>query len=442
MKRCFLNNEKRIMTMDKININQMKHKLEKAGLYPLKKQAETSVHVLEERLNKLLPIAMNEAGVDCWIVLSREYCEDPVFRSLVAWDMPNARRMNALIFLKEGKDRLRRFGIGGLSPASQPFYEQVSFEYGSEFKALVDLLVKYRPKRIAVNRSGNLAMADGLTSWLDDALCEYFPSDLKQSLCSAEDVVVGYMQRVTDLEQELIRTIVDVTHNIINMAFCKKAIVPGKTTTTDLEWLMRDAIADMEAFFWFGPDIDLQRRGSDVSRMFNEIIEKGDLLHCDVGFRPALLYLHSDVQRLCYVLKDGEKEAPEGIEQVLRTGNRFQDIVMSFIMEDRSGNDVFLRSIQQAKNENIVPMLYTHPLGTYGHGAGPVFGQYGQQEIIPGRGEYKIRNNTCYALELNILTPVPEWEDQPVFAYLEEDIFFRDGVAGYLSGRQTELLLA
>lgn len=425
--------------MKKPTINQMKHKLEKAGLYPLKKQAETSVRVLEKRLNTLLPIAMNEADIDCWIVISREYCEDPVFRSLVAWDMPSARRMNALIFLKEGKYSVRRFGIGGLSAVTQPFYEQVPFEYGSELQALMNLLEQHQPKRIAVNISENLAMADGLTSWLNQALCEHLLPG--QCLCSAEEMVVGYMQRLTDFEQELLRTVVDVTHDIIDMAFSNEAIVPSKTTTTDLEWLMRDTIADLDAFFWFGPDIDLQRRGSNVSRMFNEVIEKGDLLHCDVGFRPAFLYLHSDVQRLCYVLRDGEEEAPEGVRQVLHIGNRFQDIVMSHISENCTGNDVFLRSIHQAKEEDIVPMLYTHPLGTYGHGAGPVFGQYGQQEPIPGRGEYKVRNSTCYALELNILAPIPEWDDQHVFAYLEEDILFRNGVASYLSGRQTELLL-
>lgn len=421
-------------------IDHMKCKLEKAGLYPLKKQAETSVRVLGERLNTLLPIAMNEADVDCWIILSREYCEDPVFRSLVAWDMPNARRTTALIFLREGNDRVLRFGIGGLSPATQPFYEQIPSEYGFEFQAIAHFLEQHRPKRIAVNRSENLAMADGLTSWLNHALCEHLSPDMEKDLYRAEDVIVGYMQRVTDLEQELMRTIVDVTHDIVDMAFSNEAIVPGKTTTTDLEWMMRDAIAKLDAFFWFGPDIDLQRRGSNVSRMFNEIIEKGDLLHCDVGFRPSLMYLHSDVQRLCYVLHEGEEEVPEGIKQVLCTGNRFQDIVMSLIAENRTGNDVFLSSIRQAKEENIVPMLYTHPLGTYGHGAGPVFGQYGQQMAITGRGEYKVRNNTCYALELNILTPVPEWDNQHVFAYLEEDILFREGVASYLSGRQTELI--
>ncbi len=421
-------------------VKAMKEKMKSAGLYLLKDQAQTAQKVLEERLTKLVPLAMEEAHVDCWVNVSREYCEDPVFRSLVSWDMPNAHRLNIILFIQKEGENLRRYAIGGFSELSLAFYESLNQKGKSEWDILGDILKKENPSSIAINKSSVLAIADGLTATMETELTRTLPQVLQSRLCSSENVVVSYMQLVTDFERKLMETIVEVTHDMIDYAFSKEAISVGQTTTTDLEWLIRDMMGQLETDFWFGPDIDLQRQGSSVSRMFHETIEYGDLLHCDIGFKPKFINLHSDVQRLAYVLKENEENPPEGIVKVLKAGNTFQEIVMEAMEEGKTGNRIFLEALEKAKKLGLKPMLYTHPLGTYGHGAGPVFGQYGKQEAIPGRGDFIVRNNTCYALELNCLTSVPEWDGQEVFAYLEDDICFNKE-AFFLSGRQTTLLL-
>ena len=85
-------------------------------------------------------------------------------------------------------------------------------------------------------------------------------------------------------------------------------------------------------------------------------------------------------------------------------------------------------------------MLYTHPLGTFGHGAGPSIGQYGNQGFLAGHGERPVEDKTCYALELNVYDDVKLWDGQEVFMYLEEDIY-KDGAVEYLDGHQERLLL-
>ena len=90
-------------------IEKMKQKLEEAGLYPLQKQAELSTRILEERLETVLPWAMEESGMDFWMVLSRENCEDPIIHTLFTWDMPEARRISVLLFHRNGEGKFGKW---------------------------------------------------------------------------------------------------------------------------------------------------------------------------------------------------------------------------------------------------------------------------------------------------------------------------------------------
>jgi hypothetical protein len=173
--------------------------------------------------------------------------------------------------------------------------------------------------------------------------------------------------------------------------------------------------------------------------MSESVIQYGELLHCDIGITGKYIRLHTDMQWIAYVRKPGEEHAPKGIATLLSSCNRFQDIVMSNFEARLTGNELFSNAIEQAKKEGLKPMLYTHPLGTFGHGAGPLIGLYDAQGFIKVRGERPVENNTCYALELNISGNLPEWDKQEVFIYLEEDIYF-DKNAAFINGRETELM--
>lgn len=184
-------------------------------------------------------------------------------------------------------------------------------------------------------------------------------------------------------------------------------------------------ISDMGLDAWFSPDVDVQRKGSAIQRMSGVVIEKGDLIHTDMGL--TYLGLNTDSQRLAYVLRDGETEIPAGILAGFAKANRFQDIVRENFVEGRSGNEIFFAAMEQGKQEGLRPMLYTHPIGFYGHGAGPIIGLYSNQGFVPGRGELLLHPDTCYALELNVTESVPEWDGQDVCYMLEETIAYTGG---------------
>ena len=82
-------------------ISKLKDRLAADGAYPIKEQAMLSTQILKDKLELVLPWAMETSGFDFWIVLSRENNEDPIHRTLVTWDMPEARRVSILAFHRD-----------------------------------------------------------------------------------------------------------------------------------------------------------------------------------------------------------------------------------------------------------------------------------------------------------------------------------------------------
>ena len=422
-------------------MKNMKQKLEVAGLYPLKKQAELSTCILKERLEVILPWAMEESGMDMWIVLSRENCEDPIIHTLFTWDMPEARRISILMFHRNQKTgMIRKMAVGMHSAEMSHIYENVQEKDEDVWQTVGRVVAETDPEKIAVNRSYIYGFCDGLSSTLLEGLKTAVGENYAERICDGEELTVRWLQRVSPLEKETMKVLTSVTHDIVNYTFSREFIEPGVTSTTDIEWCMRNMINELGYLYWFGPDVDLQRKGGRISRMFGETIIPGDLIHCDIGLNGIYVHLHTDMQWVAYILKEDERKAPDEFEALLNKGNRFRDIVMEEMKEGTLGNDVFAAAMERAKEEGIRPMLYTHPLGTFGHGSGPTIGLYTNQGFVPGCGERPVEDKTCYALELNVFDDVDVWDGQQVYMYLEEDIC-KDGIVDYLDGHQERLIL-
>lgn len=426
--------------MNNTILENIKKKLNKAGFLPLEKQAQLSTEVLQHRLETVLPEAMENSGVDFWLVVGKEYNEDPVMRTMFSWDMPHARRISALAFYYDRTNgSVRRMSAAAGSPEMNKLYENIKDASESVWECISRIISQCNPKKIAINKSENYGFCDGMSASSYDSLLDCLKPEYRQRLCSGEDVAIHWLQKVTEQELELMRVMVDITQDIIRLSFSNAFIHPGVTTTSDIEWMMRNTISQLGFDYWFGPDVDLQRMGSTCSRMAESVIEYGDLLHCDIGISGKYIKLNTDLQWVAYMLRPDEEHAPKGLADLMALCNRFQDIVMSNIKNRLSGNEVFANAIEQAKKEGLKPMLYTHPLGTFGHGAGPLIGLYDAQSFVKIKGERPVENSTCYALELNISGSLPEWDNQEVFMYREEDIYFNEK-ASFILGREAELV--
>ena len=424
------------------NLSELRRVLEKANLLPLERQAELSSRVLAQRLQTVLPWAMEQSGIDLWVVLSKENCEDPILKTLLTWDMRQARRLSILLFSRDPVlGTVRCMSVGNQSPEMSRIYENVRWEGEEPLACVARMARDLRPGRIGVNTSAHFGYCDGLTASLEADLLEALPADLQEKVVSAEPLTVRFLQRQCVLEQHVQQALLDVTQGITEICFGPEVAIPGETSTTDIEWRMREFFGALELDYWFGPDVDLQRKGCSDSRLAPAVLRPGDLVHCDIGVKAKYIHMHTDMQWLLYVRRPGEETAPEGLNALLRMGNRFQDLVMAQFGTGKPGNEVFAAALAAARAEGIEAMLYTHPLGTYGHGAGPTIGRYDLQGYVPGPGEFPVEPDTGYALEGNVCAPVPEWDGQKVFAYLEEDIFF-DGIScRFVRPRQEALLL-
>jgi Xaa-Pro aminopeptidase len=223
---------------------------------------------------------------------------------------------------------------------------------------------------------------------------------------------------------------------IIDTAFSRAVIEPGKTTTDDVAWWMRQRVNDLGFGTWFHTDVDVQRRGVDLSDSGSVVIQRGDVLHCDFGITG--LGLNTDTQHMGYVLRAGEREAPAGLVRALGNSNRLQDLLLAEMRPGRSGNEVLAAARAAMQAAGIDGTIYTHPIGDRGHGAGPLIGLWDHQEGVPGRGDVPLLAGTWFSIELQATTPLPEWNGQGLRSAQEEDAALgSDGQMHWILRRQT-----
>jgi len=231
-----------------------------------------------------------------------------------------------------------------------------------------------------------------------------------------------------------------IVHEIIGTAFSEVIIEPGKTTTAEVVWWMRQRVHDLGLGSWFQPSVSVQRRGVQMGDSIAPIILRGDVLHCDFGL--VALGMATDTQHMAYVLLKGEAEAPAGLRRALARANRLQDILLEEIRVGRSGNEILASVLSVMRSEGLDGTMYTHPIGDHGHGAGPLIGRWDNQEGVQGRGDPFVIPSMWFSTELQVTTPVSEWDGQPVRMALEEEAeVTAEGEMRWMLRRQTEMHL-
>ncbi|MBN2433597.1 MAG: M24 family metallopeptidase, partial [Acidobacteria bacterium] len=321
------------------------------ALLPLRDRTAAVNRLLEQRLNEVLPQIMRRENVDMWLIICREHNEDPVYLTLVPEPAFAARRLSMLLFFDQGEQGverlvLNRFGIGN-------YYEGVwNPDQEEQWACLARLVAERNPRRIGINESAEWAFGDGLSASLKTKLVEALGPTYTGRLVSAENLAVGWLEARTDAELEIHHHIVAIARNIIAEAFSNRVITPGVTTTADVRWWMRERMRELGVPPWFHPTVDLQRAGAAENEFaMDGVIRRGDLLHCDLGF--TYLRLSTDTQELAYVLREGETEAPAGLQAGLALGNRLQDILTAAMRPGRSGNEALLATLEQAAAAGI-----------------------------------------------------------------------------------------
>ena len=254
-----------------------------------------------------------------------------------------------------------------------------------QWQRLVQLIEERNPKKIGLNFSKDHNIADGLDKTDYEEFLENLPKKYKSRVVSAEQLGVRWIETRTEREMVIYNQLVSITHDIIEEAFSERVITAGITTTTEVEWWMRQKVTDLGLETWFHPTVDVQRTNEELvghlysfsGRPDQMVILPGDLLHCDFGI--TYLRLNTDCQELAYVLKPGETEAPIFLREGLKDGNSVQDYLTKNMIRGRTGNEILKIALDQAKEAGLKPAIYSHPLGSYGHSAGTTIGMWDSQ---------------------------------------------------------------
>ncbi|WP_282113355.1 M24 family metallopeptidase [Maribacter stanieri] len=414
-----------------------------------KERAQVIDEILDDRFNNLLPELMDAADLDMWVVISREYNEDPVIKTMLPATWLNARRRTILLFYRDkAKNTIEKLAIARYNVGKNIISAWDKEKEPNQWKRLMQLISERNPKKIGLNYSADHNIADGLVKTDYEEFMANLPKKYSSKVVSAQELAVRWIETRSEREMVIYDQLVDITHDIIAEAFSEKVITPGVTTTSDVEWWMRQKVTDLGLETWFHPTIDVQRSKEElVSHLYSfsgrpedTVILPGDLVHCDFGI--TYLRLNTDCQELAYVLKPEETSAPAFLVNGLKDGNKVQDFLTNNMITGRTGNEILAKSLSEAKGAGLKPSIYTHPLGMYGHSAGTTIGMWDSQGgVMRDDGEnYPLNPNTVYAIELNTTITIPEW-NRDIRIMLEEAGFYGEDGFRYVNGRQTELLL-
>jgi Xaa-Pro aminopeptidase len=410
----------------------------------IRDRAAFVLQITRQRLDELLRRLMRETGFDMWIIACNEDNLDPVFETMIPYEnwCPITQ---IIVFYDQGAEKgLERLNVSrtdmqGLYKNAWDAAAWDTQKKESQWDCLGRVVRERDPKRIGLNEGEVQWAAGGLTSVLKKKIVEAVGPKYAGRLASAEPLATLWSETLLDPEIEIMERAAALSHAIIADMFSNRAVTPGLTTTDDLRYYYWQRVADLGLKVSFSPFVSIRgRHPKDVEKYGkgDRVIRPGDVLHCDVGLK--YMRWNSDHQEMAYVLRTGERDAPETFKKMMAEANRLQDVYAAGFAAGKTGNEMLVSMLAEAKSKGIPnPRIYSHSLGLFLHEPGPLIGLPWEQVNNPGRGDVKLVLNSCFTAELSVTAPVPEWGGQDFRLPLEQDIAFtKDGVV-FLDGRQT-----
>ena len=174
------------------------------SVLPLEERATVIDRLLMDRVKTILPKLMRRSGIDMWVIISREYNEDPVIRTFLPATQHAARRTTILLIFDRGMEQpletlsVSRYPVGKIFSGAWNKEED-----GEQWAHLGRLIADRNPQRIGVNYSEIYALADGISHTEFDLLSKALPKSLRGRLVSAESLAVGWLETRTAAEMQI-----------------------------------------------------------------------------------------------------------------------------------------------------------------------------------------------------------------------------------------------
>ncbi|HLA06896.1 MAG TPA: M24 family metallopeptidase [Anaerolineales bacterium] len=391
--------------------------------------------LIQEKVSQAIDI-LKEQGADMWLTFVRETSgvRDPALDLLIGAN--DLTWPSALILTRKGgkiaiignleKEAVQRLDV---------FDEIIGYDTAVS-GALREAIIRLNPDRIAVNTSKNNVHADGLTHAMYKMLRDYLSgTPYADRLVSAEPVINALRGRKTPAELERIRKAVDITNEIYEKTFT--FIKVGMTEIEVGEYMHKLAREYGVGLAWpaencpavnSGPNSPVGHNGpTDIQ------IERGHIIHFDFGVKYEEYC--SDIQRVAYVLREGETEAPIEVQRgfiTLRTAIEHSRVAMKAGV---TGNSIDVISREVLTDSGYPEFNYAlgHQLGRVAHDGGallgPLWEKYGDSP------NQKLEVGQVYTIEPGLAVPG--------YGYLglEEDVVMTHTGTEYIGEPQREIVL-
>jgi Xaa-Pro aminopeptidase len=387
---------------------------------------------LPKRYDMLLEM-MRRHQIDMWIVVNEEFHDDPLTQ-YIAPPRPDTGARDIYVFIDTGEKGLKKVAIVGYWGEQVRRFFEVN-EEAPATKVLPELYAAYQPKRIGLGIGGGRGVQHSLTHDAYLSLSGMLGPEATSRFVSAADLIEEYLDTRIPEEFEYYQAMVKVTDSLAKRVFSNEAITPGKTTVGDLRRWMYDEIWKLSARTWFQPDFRIYAKGvpTVLDRGYpavakeSTVIERGQMLHIDMGI--TYMGFDTDWQRNAYVLREGERDAPEGLRRALSNSNALQDALMIRASRPgRTAGEVTAQAMKEMEGKPFEARIYCHPIGAQGHGLGTSIG-YGHRpgsKRDPATMTNRLRKGSYITIELNTETAIPEWDGQTVVMGLEDDAYLTD----------------
>jgi Xaa-Pro dipeptidase len=428
-----------------------------AHALPLTRQIALREDWLAKRHALLLDM-MRRHGIAMWIVVNEEFHDDPVTQ-YVAPPRPYAGGRDFFVFADGGDQGLQRYAITGYAEDNLLRFFQSPEEFRNVKTALQTVVARHDPKTIGLSiEPRDWKPSRGVTRSLTKSSYEFLADTLgppmEARFVPAGRLIEEYLDTRLPEEREPYAEMCAATEDLTRRALSNEVIVPGRTKVGDVRRFLYDRLAELGYGTWFQPDVRVQRKGSagQLSRGFlgvapeSIVIERGDVLHVDFGLTS--FGLNTDWQKMAYVLREGETDAPAGLKNVLANTNALQEALAGAARPGMNAGDVYdaaMNAMKARSAEGVqkgkVPFtaqIYSHPLGNQGHGLGPSIDFRAASRNDPPR---PLRQGSYVAIELNTKAAVPEWGGQEVFAMEEDPAELTSDGYRFFRPRQTQYYL-
>ncbi len=390
---------------------------------------ERQCEIRREKFDRILPEAMRENGVDMWITMMKENNWDPLYDDL---GRGYAGSIGYYVFTDRGGARIERaaLGIEGHMLEGCRVYDIVTPDL--DLKAFV---AARNPKRIGINVSDEIGMADGLTHTNYELLRKTLGEPWVSRLTSAEKVVSDFRSRHTAAGIVAFGEAGEMSRQIAEEVFSNRVITPGVTTLEDAAWWMWDQLLSRGLGSSFDmPSVYVTGADGVVATSSDRIVQRGDLLMVDWGV--GHLGYWTDMKRIAYVLREGETAAPKGIQNAFDQALKVREIIRGMIkpgvtaqqMLDRlnagiaaAGFPIMKEFNKPSSDPRTEVIIGCHSVGDRGHGSGPSIAFFN-----PKRLTFTIRPTNMFSIELFAWTPAPEWGGKKVRIPLEDDAIVTD----------------